>query len=435
MQFLSLDQIIISSNRQRREFLPEQLMDLQVSIEQVGLLHPIVVRRTGETNTLVAGERRLRAIQDMAGLGQSFSFENIPVQPGYIPCVELGELSLLEAMEAEYEENSSRTDLTWQEKAQATAQLKLLRDAQSVALGTPPPSNAALGAERYNTANESSSVGIIRRDLILARHLHDPEVAKASGPNEAFKLLIRKEQTRKNEELAEQLGQSFTRSSHKLLNEDSLKWMQLAQPNQFDVILTDPPYGMGADEFGDSGGKMVGAHSYEDSRECLNDILMVFPTESFRITKPEAHLYMFCDLDWFPQLQNEFLTVGWKVFRTPLIWFKPGAYRAPWPLQGPQRKYECCLFAVKGNKHTARLAGDVLEHNPDENLGHMAQKPVALFQDLLSRSIHPGDRVLDPFCGTGPVFPAAHELKCFATGIELRPASYAIAAKRIEELK
>jgi len=35
----------------------------------------------------------------------------------------------------------------------------------------------------------------------------------------------------------------------------------------FDVILTDPPYGMGADEFGDSGGLTEGAHAYKDDEE------------------------------------------------------------------------------------------------------------------------------------------------------------------------
>ena len=53
----------------------------------------------------------------------------------------------------------------------------------------------------------------------------------------------------------------------------------------------------------------------------------------------------------------------------------------------------------------------------------------------LRRSINPGDAVLDPFCGTGPIFPAAHELKCKATGIEIDAASYAIAYKRLEGLK
>jgi DNA modification methylase len=81
------------------------------------------------------------------------------------------------------------------------------------------------------------------------------------------------------------------------------------------------------------------------------------------------------------------------------------------------------------------MLGDVLDYPPDTNLGHAAQKPVALFQDLLSRSILPGQSVLDPFCGSGPIFAAAHALKARATGIEMDQGSYGIAVKRIESLR
>ena len=81
------------------------------------------------------------------------------------------------------------------------------------------------------------------------------------------------------------------------------------------------------------------------------------------------------------------------------------------------------------------MLGDVLDYPPDSNLGHAAQKPVALFEDLLRRSVLPGQAVLDPFCGSGPVFPAAHVMKVRATGIEMDQASYGIACKRIAALR
>jgi site-specific DNA-methyltransferase (adenine-specific) len=77
----------------------------------------------------------------------------------------------------------------------------------------------------------------------------------------------------------------------------------------------------------------------------------------------------------------------------------------------------------------------VLDYPSDENLGHAAQKPVALLEDLLRRSALPGNVVCDPFCGSGSIFPAAHALKCRAVGVELDPASYGISVQRIEGLK
>jgi DNA modification methylase len=125
---------------------------------------------------------------------------------------------------------------------------------------------------------------------------------------------------------------------------------------------------------------------------------------------------------------------GWKCFRTPIIWVNPTGMRAPWPEMGPQRKYQLCLYATKGDRRVTRLYSDVITANSDENLGHPAQKPVAVYEDLLRRSVHPGDVVLDPFCGSGTVFPAAHTFKCKAVGIEQDPAAYGIAVKRIEAL-
>ena len=46
-----------------------------------------------------------------------------------------------------------------------------------------------------------------------------------------------------------------------------------------------------------------------------------------------------------------------------------------------------------------------------------------------------GEIVFDPFAGSGTIFPAAHEHKCRATGIEMDTASYGIGLKRLEQLK
>jgi site-specific DNA-methyltransferase (adenine-specific) len=93
------------------------------------------------------------------------------------------------------------------------------------------------------------------------------------------------------------------------------------------------------------------------------------------------------------------------------------------------------LYAVRGDRPVTKLAPDVLTYPTDPNLNWAAQKPVALYQDLLVRSCRPGDSVLDPFAGSGTIFPAAHPLKIRATGIELSPEAYGIAIQRLGELK
>jgi DNA modification methylase len=429
-RYVAVDSIVTPPDRIRREFPEEANQELQSSIQRpAGLLHAIVLELVGEEYHLRAGERRLVAIKDIYDLGGSFTYDGSPVPPGLVPYTLLTDLSPLERLEVEVDENDRRLNPSWQERALATAKLAELRRLQATARGTPPPTTATLTAERGMKYQ-----GTVRNELILARHLDDPDVARAKSPEEGIKVLIRKEQDRQNQVRAETVGVTLTSASHTLLNEDSLAWMKAADPDQFDVLLTDPIYGMGADEFGDSGKSIAGSHAYNDTYEEWCRHMDVLCPESFRLTKPEAHAYLFCDIDRFHELRDRMTAVGWKVFRTPLIWNNPSKYRAPWPERGPQRKYECILYAIKGDRRVNKLFPDVVTFLADENLGHAAQKPIDLFVNLLSRSVQAGDRVFDPFCGSGPIFPAAHELKVFATGIERETGAFGIAVKRIQGL-
>lgn len=440
MKTLPIDQITISSRRHRQTFPEARLRELSESISQEGLFHAIVLRSDGDDFVLVAGERRLRAVSDLYALGGSFTHDSEPVPPGHIPYVLLGDLDELAREVAELHENLRRDDLTWQERAAALARVAALRATQAAEKGLTPPTLPELAEEfqppaRAGFEGSTRQAEEVRQQLAVAKFLDDPEVQAAKSAGEAYKLLRRKEERKRNARIAEKVGATLTSASHSCFNTDSLEWLQACSDGRFSVILTDPPYGMGADEFGDSGGKTAGEHFYEDDLQSAEKILEVYPAELFRVAAETAHLYWFCDIQLFLLARSLFVAAGWRVFRTPLVWFKPSAFRAPWPEHGPQRKYELILYAMKGERTCNKLAGDVLQFPPDPNLGHQAQKPVALFQELLARSARPGEEVLDCFCGSGPIFPAAHALKLRATGIEKDPASYGIALNRIGALK
>lgn len=432
-QVIDISLIQVAPNRQRRIFEAAKLHELADGISKRGLLHAIILRAEGDAYVLVAGERRLRAVTDLADLGQPIRHDGREVPLGSIPYTLFSDLDPLAAEEAELEENVHREDLTWQERAAAYSRLAALRTRQAVAAGLPPPTVADIAIEVRGTS-EGGSGATTRKELILAKHLDNPEIKAATSVKEAFKILVKQEAREKARVLGEAVGRTYDSSAHTALNENSLLWMQECSDAQFDVILTDPPYGMGADEFGDSGGLAAGAHAYVDDLETAKACYAVLATEGFRIAKAQAHLYAFCDIDNFPWLKELFSAAGWSVFRTPLIWYKKSGMRAPWPDSGPQRKYETLLYAVKGKRPILKMLGDVLDYPPDTNLGHAAQKPVALFEDLLRRSCLPGNSVLDPFMGSGTIFPAAHELKLRATGVELDQASYGVAVKRLQGL-
>lgn len=435
MNFIPLEKITVKENRQRKEFDINAHQELITSITEtaVGLQNPLVLRQEGDTFVLLSGERRLRAIRDAHELGTEIRFAGVPIPKGEVPYVLVAELSEIDAEEAELEENIRRKDLTWGERAQATSRLMALRTKQNAAAALPPPTLSDIAKE---TSGKSGGwyAGEVRKEVLVAKYLDDPDVHKAATLDEAFKILKKKDRAKQHAALAEAVGTSVTLASHKIFNEDCLEWMKAQPEMTYDVILSDPPYGMGADTFGDSGGKTEGAHFYQDDDAYWAKLMEDLCPELYRLAKPFSHAYLFCDFNHFHRLSSYMKQAGWDVFRTPLIWHKPGGSRTPWVNGGPQRRYECILFARKGDRPVNMLRGDVLEHMADTNLGHNAQKPVALYRDLLERSALPGDKILDPFCGSGPIFPAAHALKCIATGVEMDAAAYGIAINRLKEL-
>lgn len=441
LRVIRAQHLIIPDNRQRREFDPQELVKLADSIAgPSGLMHPIVIRKDGNMDRfqLVAGERRIRAIQWLWGMGREVRCGGQPIPEGYFPCLNIGDMDPVDAFEAELEENIRRSDITWQERADATAKLMDLRSQQAARKGEAAPTVADIVRELHGSEKSSDSGGAyttVREDLIVSQHLSDPDVAKAGTAREAMKILKRKEQLRRSEELGVKVGKTFGSHLHTLYKADAIEQLKILAAESFDVILTDPPYGINAQDFNDSGGKAAGGHFYDDSHETWIKLMSALVYEGFRIAKPQAHCYCFCDIDRFDALKQFFSAAGWKVFRTPFIWVNPTSQRAPWPEQGPHRKWQMILYAVKGNRPVTALRPDVLEYPSDENLNHHAQKPVALYEDLLRRSVAPGNTVIDPFAGTGTIFPAAHGLQCIATGIEQDPAAYGISVSRLGELK
>jgi ParB/RepB/Spo0J family partition protein len=449
LRLYKLGDINIAPDRQRQEFNPEALEELKNSILDRGLMHAIVVRAGADGQpVLVAGERRLRAMTDIYALEGVVRYNGQALGFGMIPTVTLGELDPLEAEEAELDENIKRKNLTWQEEAAAHKRLHELRTRQKAKLpGAPAQTVAETAAELYpkeiaaqREAGQSGGYlqNKVQKELIVAQHLSNPEVAKAKNVDEAYKVLKRSEQAQRNRDLALEVGKSFGADVHNAFQGNCLtKMAELFEDDQrFDVILTDPPYGMNAQNFGDGAGKLAGIkHQYDDTPEAWRELMKEWCKWSFFISKSQAHAYVFCDIDRFHELKMFMELAGWRVHRTPLIDYKTDSGRVPWPDCGPRRQWEMILYAVKGDKPVTNIYPDVIPCQADPNMTHGAQKPVALYVNLLKRSVKPGDAVLDTFAGSGTIFPAAHSLQCRATGIEQEPEYFGMCLNRLKELK
>ena len=429
MQPVLISEVQIDPDRQRKFFDMARIIELANSIRLLGLLQPIVL----DGRNLVAGERRLRACTHLAKLGASIRCNGETLDPGFIPTIQVNDSGALALFDAQFDENDKREALSWQERAAVVE----LRARMLAAQSGQPPSTAEIATASGYKPESGGNLETVRASVIVAKHLEDKEIAAAPSLKEAMKILGKREERDRRVALGAKIDTTTLSSLH-VLHSGDFRHADVPA-GTVDVICTDPPYGMSADGFKDGGGAVEVLHQYDDvAGEEWEDMMKFFYDWSWRVTKEQAHVYMFCDLDKFAFHRDGFARAGFRVFRTPFIWAKSHASsrRVPWPQHGPRRGYEAILYAVKGDKRVAKIVSDVLGPFPtDANLGHAAQKPVELFANLLERSVSPGDTVCDPFCGTGPIFPAAHQLKCRAIGCEKDPGFLTIAAERLVQLK
>lgn len=430
MRLTTLSSIRRAPKRQRNGRTQQEHQDLFVSISEgeAGLLHAPILWNDGTDFWLVAGEGRLAVIEEMHTLGLELRHEGEVIPEGMVPYTLVGTSSRIGIYEAEYDENVRRTPLSVADRAAATMQLFELKKMKAERDGLPAPTVADVAIELRGSAVGDYQENT-RKELVVARHLDDPEVAAAKTLPEAFNIIKRKETQRKAAAIAKEMGTETRARGVVLHNADAIEWLCTAPSFQFDIVLSDPPYGMGADNFGvynDSDD-----HRYDDSYEAWTALMAAIAPELDRVCKPDAHLYLFCDFDRFHALKRLLEQFGWTVHRTPIIWKNPTGFRTPWPEHGPQRKYELILYARRGEKKVLRVYPDVVEYARDKDSIHPAQKPVALLRDLLARSALPTDRVLDFCAGSASTLVACQEVGLEAVGIEKDATHYGAALQRL----
>ncbi len=433
MEYIAFSAVVISKNRIRESFSDANILSLARSLFRKGYIHPITLK--ADSDELVAGENRYRAHRLL--LDSNLSPRDCPF--GSIPVTRLSNLADDEVLEAELEENILRTDLTWQEEAQAIKKLHLLRSSQ------------ATDWSFADTANELQEPGEgpasggqrtkVSESIILADHLDDPLVANAKTRKDAIKAVkdLNKHKARKkavedfDDFMATPLenGDSKESSSpHTLIKGNYFDEISSIPDASYNIILTDPPYGI---DIHRKGTFDADVHEYDDSKDYFDEIIASLANESFRIATAEAHCYVFCDIRRWPDIEKAFFIAGWDCWPRPLIWHKGNIGSFANSDIGPRSTYECIYYGVKGHKLVQHNDMDVICINQSTRSDHPANKPIELFYNLLARSAFPGDKVIDFFCGSGPIFPAASAHKAIATGIELNPKYHAIAHERLME--
>lgn len=416
----------ITPDRIRKHFDEAAILDLARSIDEVGLMHPLVTRVADDGIYLIAGERRLRAIAHLASLGKSIWFDNTELPLGHVPCVTMGELDSLTALVVELEENVVRKDVSWQERVLAEERLHSLRLSLN-----PEHTVHDTAAIIYGDKPTAVETHVTKRNIIVAAHLNDPDVAGAKNEREAAQIARRKMEAMLVDELAAR--SPLTSSAHSLHHANALSFLPTIPPSSIDCIITDPPYGINANTLPPQSAQIDSVlHTYEDTPEIAAALVEAIAYAD--CMKPDSHIWMFCDARHFNQWADAFTVAGWYVWPHPIIWSKGGVGSLLGHANGPRHCYESILFAQRGFKRFKEVVPDVIEKiRADTSKLHAAQKPVELYSYLMRLSCDPGDVVLDPCCGSGTIFPAASANRCVAIGIEVDEHTHNLARTRMGE--
>ena len=194
---------------------------------------------------------------------------------------------------------------------------------------------------------------------------------------------------------------------------DCLVEMQKIPDKSIDLVLTDPPYGIGCDK-GVGGGIQKG-RKYNDKWDIRPN--KRYFDEMLRISKQTIIFGGQCFTDLLPQNNH------W------IVWDKTGQIKFDNPYSGAELAWTNFVKnTVK--KYVCIQAGFI---GQEKDRWHPTQKPKAIMLAILRDYSLETNTILDPFMGSGTTGVAAKELGRNFIGIEIEEKYFKIAERRINQ--
>ena len=188
---------------------------------------------------------------------------------------------------------------------------------------------------------------------------------------------------------------------NELYNADCLDIMREMPDKSVDLVITDPPYGIG--DFGDRVDKtfMINEWDIKPSQEYLDEIFrisknqIIFGGNYFDL--PSTSCFLIWDKEQPEAFSFAMCEYAWTSFKSPAQMFR---YRAV-------------------GLHIVKV--------------HPTQKPVPLFEWIIRNYAKEGDIICDPFFGSGSCIVAAVRMGHPFIGIEKEKMYFDAAEKRIKK--
>jgi DNA modification methylase len=228
------------------------------------------------------------------------------------------------------------------------------------------------------------------------------------------------------------------------LNPENIK--KLVGNARIDMTYCDPIYNIGLSYDKGVGGKQSYGGTVQDtkSESEYRTFLKKSMESALSVTKPDAHVYYFCDQNYIGMVQSLFTELGLSNKRV-CMWIKGAAN--PVPGVAFNKCYEPCVYSTRGkpflspttlnltevlNKELGPNGNKLIDDITDlfdvwlakrisgQEYRHSTQKPTTLHERPIKRCTKPGDTILDLFGGSGSTLLAADAMKrvCYMSEIE-----------------
>lgn len=201
-------------------------------------------------------------------------------------------------------------------------------------------------------------------------------------------------------------------------NIDCLEGLKDVPDNSVDLIVTDPPYGVGIKS---QGGKSSKLNPWADI--CNASFwYAAWMRECKRVLKDDGALWSFINWRYLPTLYKAGLDIQWSI-ESLLVWDK--CWIGPGGVKGLRPSYEqVALFTMPDFRIEDRSLPDIQRFKwaSFKPTGHPAEKPLDLIRWIIQTSGKAdGAVVLDPFMGSGTTACAAIREGCSYIGFDMDP--------------
>jgi site-specific DNA-methyltransferase (adenine-specific) len=211
-----------------------------------------------------------------------------------------------------------------------------------------------------------------------------------------------------------------------ILHGDSVEILPTLDENSFDLLLSDPPYGMDF-KSGWSDKDKIANDKIEDTITLFENVLR----ESVPLLKDDAHFYLFGNIEYISEIRP--IIEKYLNLKNILIWDRRVIGMGDLKTFG--KSYDVVYFGY--NKVWKDLNGtrdrDILSFNrvdPAKNI-HPTEKPTDLLEYLIKKSTNENDKILEPFAGGGSTLLACKNTNRQATGIEIEEQYVKLIETRI----